>query len=101
MRIKTKKAIIKKIIEMRRRCLMEQNQETKETTSPSQKKKKNGPGHLKERNHFDAKDMILLVVMLIVIYSIMTWVKFLAEEKTNAENASQETVVESIQNGVE
>lgn len=80
---------------------MEQNQETKETTSPSQKKKKNGPGHLKERNHFDAKDMILLVIMLIIIYSIMTWVKFLADEKTNAANASQETAIESTQNGVE
>ena len=80
---------------------MEQNQEAKETTQQTNKKKKNGPGHLKERNHFDAKDMILLVVMLIVIYSIMTWVKFLAEEKINVENASQETVVESIQNGVE
>ena len=87
---------------MRRRCLMEQNQEAKETTQqPNNNKNKNGPGHLKERNHFDAKDMILLVVMLIVIYSIMTWVKFLAEEKINAENASQETVVESIQNGME
>ena len=81
---------------------MEQNQEAKETTQqPNNKKNKNSPGHLKERNHFDAKDMILLVVMLIIIYSIMTWVKFLADEKTNAANASQETVVESIQNEAE
>lgn len=86
---------------------MEQNQETMETMQqpiettqqPSRKKKKNGPGHLKERNHFDAKDMILLVIMLIIIYSIMTWVKFFAEEKMNAADASQETAVESIQNG--
>ena len=77
---------------------MEQNQEAMETTQQPNKKKKNGPGHLRQRNHFDAKDMILLVVMLIVIYSIMTWVKFLAEEKMNAAEASQETVVETTQN---
>ena len=77
---------------------MEQNQEAMETPQQPNKKKKNGPGHLRQRNHFDAKDMILLVVMLIVIYSIMTWVKFLAEEKMNAAEASQETVVETTQN---
>lgn len=35
---------------------------------------KNRPGHLKGRNHFDSKDMILLVVMLIIIYGIFTWI---------------------------
>ena len=78
---------------------MEQNQETSKETQQNQKK--NDSGHLKERNHFDAKDMILLVIMLIIIYGVMTWVKFFAEEKINAENASQETIVESIQNEAE
>ena len=63
------------------------------------KKQQTGPGHLKERNHFDGKDMILLVVMLIIIYGIMTWVDFFAQQKQeNLQNESQtqtETVQES------
>ncbi|MBE5861865.1 MAG: hypothetical protein E7295_03330 [Lachnospiraceae bacterium] len=59
------------------------------------KKKQNGPGHLKERNHFDGKDMILLVVMLIIIYGIMTWVEFFAQEKMNSleKNPTQVTEI--------
>jgi cytoskeletal protein RodZ len=53
------------------------------------KKNQNGPGHLKERNHFDGKDMILLVVMLIIIYGIMTWVEFFAQEKMNSQEQNQ------------
>lgn len=35
---------------------------------------KKRPGHLKERNHFDGKDMILLVVTMLIIYGIFTWI---------------------------
>lgn len=69
-----------------------------------EKKEKNtkpaGPGHLKERNHFDAKDMILLVVMLIIIYGVFTWIEFFAQEKMNAmeqQETATQTVVESGQ----
>ena len=60
-------------------------------------KKKNatGPGHLKERNHFDGKDMILLVVCLIIIYGIMTWVQFFAEEAQNNRNNDPQATVET------
>ena len=61
------------------------------------KKKQNGPGHLKERNHFDGKDMILLVVMLIIIYGIMTWVEFFAEQKQESLNNNSQTMMESVQ----
>lgn len=35
--------------------------------------KKGKNGHLKERNHFDGKDMILLVVTMLIIYGFFTW----------------------------
>ena len=59
------------------------------------KKKSAGPGHLKERNHFDGKDMILLVVCLIIIYGIMTWVQFFAEEAQKNREADPQTTIES------
>ena len=61
------------------------------------KKKQNGPGHLKERNHFDGKDMILLVVMLIIIYGIMTWVEFFAQEKMNSQEQNQTPTSQTIE----
>ena len=75
---------------------MNQENEVQEKKS-KKKKKQNGPGHLKERNHFDGKDMILLVVMLIIIYGIMTWVEFFAEQKQESLNNNAQTVTESIQ----
>ena len=59
-----------------------------------------GPGHLKERNHFDGKDMILLVVMLIIIYGVVTWAEFFAQEKMNAmeQTESTQNTVETIEN---
>ena len=62
-------------------------------------KKKNttGPGHLKERNHFDGKDMILLVVMLIIIYGIMTWVDFFAQQKQESLQNEKQTQTETVQ----
>lgn len=72
-----------------------------EKETRNKKKKKSGaggPGHLKERNHFDGKDMILLVVTLLIIYGIMTWVEFFAQENMDQNaNVSQETVAESGQ----
>ncbi|MBQ1850571.1 MAG: hypothetical protein II139_09410, partial [Lachnospiraceae bacterium] len=66
------------------------------------KKKKNGPGHLKERNHFDAKDMILLVIMLVVIYGIMTWVDFFGQERANnlpqTQTTTQSSQPETVEN---
>lgn len=66
------------------------------------KEKKNtqtGPGHLKQRNHFDGKDMILLVVMLIIIYGVFTWIEFFAQENANAQqqNATSQSISESSQ----
>ena len=67
-----------------------------------EKKEKNtkpaGPGHLKERNHFDAKDMILLVVMLIIIYGIMTWVDFFTQQRAESLN-NNATQTESVSSG--
>ena len=62
------------------------------------KKKRMGPGHLQERNHFDAKDIILLVVMLIIIYGIMTWVDFFTQQRGESlkNNATQ---TESVSSG--
>ncbi|MBQ2100679.1 MAG: hypothetical protein II477_06340 [Lachnospiraceae bacterium] len=76
---------------------MENNQEKEEKN----KKKKNGPGHLKERNHFDAKDMILLVIMLVVIYGIMTWVDFFGQERANNLPQNQTTTESSQTETVE
>lgn len=52
--------------------------------------KKNG--HLKERNHFDGKDMALLVVTIIIIYVIFS---FMSDYKTyeNSQNNAQNNVV--------
>lgn len=75
---------------------MNQENEVQEKKS-KKKKKQNGPGHLKERNHFDGKDMILLVVMLIIIYGIMTWVEFFAEQKQESLNNATQTESESSQ----
>lgn len=61
------------------------------------KKKQTGPGHLKERNHFDGKDMILLVVMLIIIYGIMTWVDFFAQQKQESLQNESQTQTETVQ----
>lgn len=36
--------------------------------------KKGRNGHLQERNHFDSKDMILLVVTILIIYGVFTWI---------------------------
>ena len=79
--------------------IQEKDTQAKEAQAKKSKKKKkqNGPGHLKERNHFDGKDMILLVVMLIIIYGIMTWVEFFAEQKQESLNHSTQTVTESVQ----
>lgn len=59
------------------------------------------PGHLKERNHFDGKDMILLVVMLFIIYAVFTWIEFFAQEKMNALEASEnaQSTQEIVQTG--
>jgi len=74
---------------------MKQDNEFQE--KKSNKKKQTGPGHLKERNHFDAKDMLLLVVMLIIIYGIMTWVEFFLQEEADSmeQNNSVQTTMES------
>lgn len=63
------------------------------------KKANSGPGHLKERNHFDGKDMILLVVMLLIIYGIMTWVEFFAQEYANGQqqDVNVQTTLETNQ----
>ena len=58
-------------------------------------KKSKRTGHLKERNHFDGKDMLLLVVMLIIIYGIMSWVEFFAQEKINSQNNDPQTTIET------
>ena len=64
-----------------------------------EKKSSSGPGHLKQRNHFDGKDMILLVVCLIIIYGIMTWVEYFAQESMNSQgqNGGAQTTMESGQ----
>ena len=52
--------------------------------------KKGKNGHLEERNHFDGKDMILLVVTILIIYCIFTW--FFGDYNTPGYN---QTTVES------
>ena len=49
-------------------------------------------GHLKERNHFDGKDMALLVVTMIIIYVIFS---FLSDYKAydNSNNPPQNSAV--------
>ena len=59
--------------------------------------KKNG--HLKERNHFDGKDMTLLVVMIIIIYVVFS---FLSDYKAygnsgKTQNQNNTIVTESSQ----
>lgn len=71
--------------------------ETALEESLARKKKNKYAGHLQKRNHFDAKDMILLVIMLIIIYGILTWVEFFAEEAANAKQNTDQTTIESMQ----
>lgn len=99
------------IVTKMRRCNMEKEQKNneemitqlppetalEESLARKKKKKNKYAGHLQKRNHFDAKDMILLVVMLIIIYGILTWVEFFAEEAANAKQNTDKTTIESMQ----
>lgn len=59
--------------------------------------KKNG--HLKERNHFDGKDMALLVVMIIIIYVVFSFLSdYKAYENSGkAQDQNNTIVMESSQ----
>ena len=61
---------------------------------------KNRPGHLKERNHFDGKDMILLVVTMLIIYGIFTWI-FSDYTPNNYANTPGVTNAPSVETSVE
>lgn len=58
---------------------------------------KKRPGHLKERNHFDEKDIILLVVTMLIIYGIMTWLTFGRNPSDFQQNTGNPTATESTQ----
>lgn len=49
---------------------------------------------MKEKNHFDSKDMVLLVVVLIIIYVITSW--FGNNGKVFDYNQPEQTVEQSV-----